>query len=453
MSATTGPAETANWDHTKKRLVPAVVIGSMLEWYDMFLYAQASALIFGTLFFSDASPVMGTIAAFATFGVGYAARPLGAVIFGHLGDRHGRRSVLVATLIIMGLATALIGLLPTYGQVGILAPILLVTLRLFQGLAAGAELAGAFVMMTEAAPRHRRGLSASLPGLGVYMGVVLASLLGLLASLLPEEALMTWGWRVPFLISIVLVGVGLYIRMKVQESPQFEALARERKQAKLPIVEVFRRDGMRLFLSILAIAPVAAASVIILVYSLSYSVSAGTPRSVALLGSLIGTALAIFTAPLGGYLTDVFGRRRVYLVLVAGTLLWAFPFFALLGTGETGPTIVAHLVVAPFAWAITGAQGAYLAELFRTDVRFSGVALGKEITTALSAPLPVICVALAQTIGGAPWYAAGILAGSCVLGLIALWILPETFPGTWTEKRRGPVPEDRASEVPTQVGS
>jgi len=327
---TAAPGDAApSWDEAKRRLVPAMLIGSTLEWYDMFLYAQAAALVFGTLFFSGASPLVGTVAAFATFGVGYAARPLGAVLFGHIGDRYGRRIVLVSTLVIMGAATTLIGLLPTYATVGIAAPMLLVALRLCQGLAAGAELAGSVVMLAEVAPPARRGFWTSIPAIGIYCGVVLASLVGTFAYSLPQDDLLSWGWRIPFLLSIVLVVVGLWVRMRIGESPAFTA---DSRRSAPPTAELLRTNPRRLVLAIMLVAPVAAASAIVLVYSPSYSAAIGTPRAVPLLGSLLGAALAIFTAPLAGHLSDRFGRRPVYIALCLATAAWAFPLFALLST-------------------------------------------------------------------------------------------------------------------------
>jgi MFS family permease len=413
------------WDETKRHLIPAMLVGSTLEWYDMFLYAQASALVFGTLFFTNASPLVGMVAAFATFGVGYAARPLGALLFGHIGDRYGRRIVLVTTLVIMGAATTLIGALPTYATAGIAAPILLVALRLFQGVAAGAELAGSVVMLAEVAPPARRGFWSSIPAIGVYCGIVLASLVGTVAYSLPQDDLLSWGWRVPFLVSIVLVLTGLWVRIRIGESPAFIAGAR---RSAPPTAEMLRTNPRRVVLAIMLVAPVATASVIVLVYSPAYSASIGTPRAVPLLGSLLGAALAIVTAPLAGHLSDRLGRRPVYIALCLATAAWAFPFFALLSTAQTWAVLVAHLVMAPAAWAITGAQAAYIAELFPTRYRLSGVALSKEICTALTAPLPVACVALAAVLGGAPWLVAGVLAASGLVGFAALLALPETRP-------------------------
>ena len=422
------PTHAPAWDTTKRHLVPAMVLGSTLEWYDMFLYAQASALVFGTLFFTGASPLAGTVAAFATFGVGYAARPLGALLFGHIGDRYGRRVVLVTTLVVMGTATTLIGLLPTYATAGIAAPIMLVALRLCQGIAAGAELAGSVVMLVEVAPLERRGFWSSIPAIGVYCGVVLASLVGTLAYSLPAEQLLDWGWRVPFLVSIALVVTGLWVRLRIGESPAFPGTAAH--TGAPPVAAMVRHSPRRLLLAIVLVAPIAAASAIVLVYSLAYSASVGTPRAVPLLGSLLGAALAIITAPLAGHLGDRFGRRPVYMVLCLATAAWAFPFFALLSTAQTWAVIVAHLVVAPATWAITGAQAAYIAELFPARYRLSGVALSKEICTALTAPLPVICVGLAAALGGAPWLVAGVLAACGVAGFAALLALPETRPRT-----------------------
>lgn len=430
-SRTTAPtnatASSRTWEETRRRLIPAMVIGSTLEWYDMFLYAQASALIFSGLFFPSFSPTAGTIAAFATFGVGYASRPLGAVVFGHIGDRYGRRTALMATLVLMGVATALIGCLPTHASIGIAAPILLVVLRLLQGLAAGAEFAGSLVMVAEAAPTARRGYFASLPGIGVYLGIILASGAGALAFKLDHHAALTWAWRLPFLFSIVLVVAGIYLRSRVAESPVFAELEREQQRNRMPIVEVLKGAKKRLVLSIIITAPVTMTATVVLAYSLSYSANHGTSQSTVLLGSLLGAAGGVLTVPLAGALSDRVGRKPVYLALVVASGIWPFIFFMLLSNGHVWAVLFAHVMVAPTAWAMTGGQAAYLTELFPAGYRYSGVALAREVcNAAFSAPLPVVAVALTSLAGGSPWLVAGLLAVAAVAAFAALLALPET---------------------------
>lgn len=410
------------WAQSKGRLIPAVLIGTTLEWYDVFIYAQAAALIFGGVFFPTSSPAMGTLLAFATYGVGYLARPLGAVIFGHVGDRLGRRTALMATLLLMGVSTTLIGVLPTYEQIGLLAPTLLVVLRLLQGVGAGAEYAGSFVMIAEMVPTHRRGFLTAIPGSGIYAGIVLASFVGTITFGMQQD----WAWRVPFLLSVALIVVGFFLRMRIAESPVFEELEQERAKRGLPVVDVIRRTPRRLFLAVLLTAPIGFNSYVVLTYSLSYSVGEGMAKTTALWGTLIASALAVFLVPLFGWLTDRFGRRPVYLVVALSGALTAFPYFALLGTGQTWPTWAAQAMLAVTCFTTTGVQAAYLAELFPASVRFSGVALSREIcTAALAAPAPVIATALAAWSGG-PWLTAGVMVLACLACAWAVLQLPET---------------------------
>ncbi|GAA1862450.1 MFS transporter [Pseudonocardia ailaonensis] len=426
VTATDTTSETLDWREAKSRLIPAMLIGSALEWYDMYLYAQASALIFGSLFFPQVSPVVGLVASFATFGVGYAARPLGAIVFGHIGDRYGRRLALVSTLILMGVATALVGCLPSYATIGIAAPILLVLLRLLQGLAAGAEYAGSLVMLAEAAPRSRRGFFTSLPGIGIYVGIILSSAVGALTFSAADIA-QTWTWRIPFLVSIALVVVGIFLRLRIGESPVFADLEAKKAQRRLPVVDVFRSAGTRLFYAVLLTAPVSVTSTIVLTYSLSFSVGVGSSRQTVLIASLVGAAVGVVAVPVAGALSDRYGRRPVYLTLAIASAIWPVPFFLLLLDGHTWAILFAHLLVAPTTWSITGAQAAYLTELFPARIRYSGVALSREICNAvLSAPLPIIAVALTAASGGAPWAVAGLMVLASVVAVVALRRLPET---------------------------
>ncbi len=414
--------QQATWEGSRGRLIPAVLIGTTLEWYDVFIYAQAAALIFGGVFFPHSSVAMGTLLAFATYGVGYLARPLGAVVFGHIGDRLGRKTALMATLLLMGFSTTLIGFLPSYEQVGVLAPILLVLLRLLQGLGAGAEYAGSFVMIAEMVPARRRGFLTAIPGSGIYLGIVLASLIGSITFAMDQA----WAWRVPFLLSVVLIAVGFFFRMRIAESPVFEELEEERGRRSLPVVDVFRKTPRRLFLAVLLTAPIGFNSYVVLTYSLSYSVGQGMDKSTALLGTLMAAGLAVFLVPLFGHLTDRFGRRPVYFVLALSGAATAFPYFALLATGTTSYTWAAQALLALTCFTITGVQAAYLAELFPAGVRYSGVALSRELCTALlAAPAPIVATALAAWSGG-PWLTACLMVLACLACAWAVTQLPET---------------------------
>lgn len=449
------------WRESRDGLIPAVVIGTTLEWYDVFIYAQAAALVFPHLFFPKVDPAVGTIAAFATYGVGYIARPLGAIVFGHVGDRFGRRTALVSTLLLMGGATTLIGLLPTYQQVGLLAAVLLVILRLLQGLGAGAEYAGSFVMIGEMAPPRRRGFWTAVPGMGIYAGVVVSGIIASLAFSGTQQQLESIGWRVPFLLSIVLVIIGLVLRMRISESPVYRHLEEERETRALPFVEVFRRSPKRLFLAVLLTAPIGWNSYVTLTYGISYAAQHGYARSTAVLGPLIGSALAMLFVPLTGWLTDRLGRRPVYIVVsILGALL-AFPFFMLINMRNEAAFFLAHISCVFGVYIVTGAQAAYLAELFPAEFRYTGVALSREISTAvLAAPAPAVASALYLATGG-PWVTAAIMVACSLVCLGAVLVLPETramnmnYTADDLDRARMDrpvdVPETRISPVPPTV--
>lgn len=415
------------WRETRKRLIPAMIVGTTLEWYDMFLYVAAAALLFGPLFFPSADPTVALAASFATFGVGYVARPLGAVAFGHVGDRYGRKTVLIATLILMGVSTAGIGLLPTYDQVGPFATVGLVVCRLLQGLAAGAEYAGALVFLTEAAPAPQRGFFSSLPGTGIYLGIILSSGATAALFLLPDETVFSWAWRLPFLASALLVAIGIYIRSNIGESPVFKELEAEKAVRKAPVLEIARTSKIRVLQGMFLTGALVASAPIVLGYSFSYSKAQGTERSIPLIGSVIGALAGVFLVPLAGGLTDRFGRKPVYMVLAIATTIFPFLFFWMLTDGGTGWVLLAHFLAAPMVWAITGVQAAYLAELFPARTRLSGVALSRELSNAVfAAPGPLVAVALVAALGGEPWLIAGAMSLLAIVCLLTLLTLPET---------------------------
>jgi len=416
------------WEESRRRLIPGAVVGSLIEWYDIAIYAQAAALVFGDLFFPDFSSTAGRVASFATFGVGYFARPIGAAIFGHVGDKYGRRVSLVATLVLMGCATVLIGLLPTYGAIGIAAPILLVVCRLLQGTGVGAEYVGAVTMVAEFAPPKRRGFAASLPACGVFLGMGLAAAVSALVNLLPQHELETWGWRVPFLLSAIVVGVGLYVRMRVPESPVFTKLERAQAHSRVPAATLVRAMPKRLLLVMLANGPLAFNIYAVQTFSIGYLKDRDVSGTVALVAVLVGCGVGAVSIPLIGRLSDRVGRRPAYLGAAAFCGLTAFPFFALLNTG------VPALIYLAFAFTlgigclgIFGAQAAHYAELFETRFRFSGMALGREIPGAvLAGPAPVIAVGLTSLLDGSPWLVATAMVLVAALAFGAVLLLPET---------------------------
>ena len=393
-------------------------VGTVLEWYDFALYGAASALVFNKIFFPQFDPIAGTMAAFAAYAVGFVIRPFGGILFGSLGDRYGRKPVLLATLVLMGISTTLIGLLPTYDQVGIWAPAGLVLLRAIQGLGAGAEYGGAILVAAESAP-NRRGFYASFPAAAVDVSLVIATALFALFKLMPPDDFLAWGWRIPFLLGSVVFLLSLYVRRRMTETDDFVRSARApttQKASGAPLRRVLRDHRRELLLAAGAnVAP--SLSYVFQIFSLSYAVTQlKLPASTILIGVLLsGVAGAIGSLTFGA-LSDRFGRPRLILIGGLFTALFAFPFFALLGTGI--PAVIWFaVVVAHLGERIAfGAQPAFYAELFPVELRYTGIALAREVTGAVIAgPLPLLATALVASSGGAPWLVAGL---ACLMGLV-----------------------------------
>jgi metabolite-proton symporter len=396
----------------------ASLIGTTIEWYDFYLYGTAAALVFNRLYFPTIDPRLGTLAAFATYSVGFIARPIGGIVIGHFGDRVGRKSMLVLTLMVMGIATFCIGLLPTYAQWGPWAAVALVVLRLAQGFGVGGEWGGAVLMAIEHAPPGSRGYYGSWPQMGVPAGLLLSTAAFAWFARLPEDQFLSWGWRVPFLISIVLVAFGLVIRLRIAETPAFERLKETRSEAPLPIVEVLRKYPREVLLAIGARLAENGGFYIYTVFVLVYATQkVGLDRQSVLTGVLLGAIGMLVALPVCGALSDRLGRRPVYLFGAWMTALFAYPLFWLLDTGSVPLVWSALTFVLVFAQSpMYGPQAAFLAELFDARVRYSGASLGSQLSSVIAGGLsPFIATALLP-------YGRGALA-TYIIAMAAVTIL------------------------------
>jgi MHS family shikimate/dehydroshikimate transporter-like MFS transporter len=414
-----------------KKVAAASFIGTTIEWYDFFLYGTAAALVFGDLFFPEAKPLVGTLLAFSTYAVGFAARPIGGVVFGHYGDRIGRKSMLVLSLLIMGIATFLIGVLPTFTSIGIVAPMILVVLRFAQGIGVGGEWGGAVLMSVEHAPKGRRGFFGSWPQMGVPAGLLLSTaVFALVQALTSEDAFMSWGWRVPFLASAILVGVGLFIRLKLMESPAFERVRETNTEADRPIVDVVRKYPREVLTAMGMRVAENGCFYILTVFVLAYGEEElGLSKGTMLWGVIIAAAIGLFTVPLWGGLSDRVGRRPLYLAGAVITTLWAFPLFGLIDT-ETPVLIWLSIVVGVNLGhdLMYGPQAAYFAELFGTRVRYSGASLGYQLASVFAGGFaPLVATALLAAGGGSPTLVALYMTGMGLISVVATLYATETF--------------------------
>jgi MFS family permease len=389
----------------------AAFVGTALEWYDYYLFGTAAALVFNRLIFTDLDPAAALLASFATFGVGFAARPIGAVLFGYIGDRYGRRPALLTTIVMIGVATGLIGFLPDFGTIGLAAPILLAVLRLVQGLAVGGEWGGAVTMAVEHAPAEKRGRFAAMVQIGSPVGTLLSSGAFTLVLLFPSETFDAWGWRIPFLLAFPLLLVALWIRMKVEESPIFKDLLAHEETAKVPALDVLRHAGGRLIVAVLAAMLGVGGFYMITTFTVSYgSNSLGVPRSVMVNATLIAAVAQIIVTVLMGRLAEKIGPGKVTMWGGLLTAVAAFPLFAMIDSKSPVMITLAitiGIVLVGVAYAV---NGALLTELFPPKLRYSGVALGYNIAGATSGFMPMIATAMLGVSGNKSWGAALILA-------------------------------------------
>jgi MFS transporter, MHS family, shikimate and dehydroshikimate transport protein len=426
-----------------RQVIAASFIGTAIEWYDFFLYGSAAALVFGQLFFPYADPLVGVLASFGIYGVGFIARPIGGVLFGHYGDRVGRKTMLIISLMMMGIATFLIGLLPTAYTIGVWAPILLVVLRTFQGLGVGGEWGGAVLLAVEHSPEGRRGYYGSWPQMGVPAGLLLANAVLLpLSWWLPQEQFLSWGWRVPFLASIILIGVGLFVRLRIMESPAFRQVQESHTEAEMPIVDVVRYYPRNVLLAMGMRIAENGIFYVLTVFVLDYVTrELGLPRETALLGVVIAAAVGLFTTPAFGWLSDRVGRRPVYMFGAVFSLVFSFPFFWLL---DTEVSVLIWLAIALGLWLghdpMYGPQAAYFSELFGTRLRYSGASLGYQLASIVGGGIsPLIATSLLALAGGHWWLIALYTAGLSLITIVSTYLASETYQEDITAER----PEER----------
>ncbi len=400
---------------------------------------------FRTFFFPNSTPLRGVLLAFATQFVGFAARPIGAVIFGHYGDRIGRKATLISTLMLMGIATALMGILPGYGSIGVAAPLLLVVLRVLQGIGVGGEWGGSVLLSMEWGTQRRRGLMASWPQIGVPLGLLLSTGMVRLFTAVAGVGFASWGWRVPFLASFVLIGIGLYVRLKVLESPAFDQLKREKAVVRLPVWQVLKEQPLEVVTSAFVRMSEQAPFYIFVTFVLTYGTEhLGLSRGSLLTDTLVAATLGLFLVPLFGHLSDVIGRRLMYGIGIVGLALYAFPYFGLLNTKASALVLLAIVVSLVFHAMQYGPQAALIAESFGPSTRYSGAGLGYQLASVIAGgPAPLIATAILSSTASSTWISV-YLVGCCVLAMAALILMPHrqttAAPSRFDEAAdRGPI--------------
>ncbi|MDH6452037.1 MULTISPECIES: MFS transporter [unclassified Streptomyces] len=424
-----------------RRVALSGLLGTAVEFYDFLVYGTVAALVFGELFFPGADPAVGTIAAFGTFAAGYVARPIGGIVFGHFGDRLGRKNMLLLTMGLMGGASFLIGLLPTYDTIGVWAPVLLITLRVLQGIAIGGEWGGATLMVVEHAGDKRRGLWSSFTQMGAPLGSLISAAVVAMVSTLPKDQFAAWGWRVPFLLSVLLLGVGLFVRLQVVESPLFAEVKKDRAESRLPILDVLRRPRPVLLACCVGIGAFTAQS-LLTSYLIAYATGIGYPRPQVLTALTVSAAVALVVLPCASALSDRIGRRPVVLTGAILSAATAFPVLALVDSKSSGALILAVVIGHGISQSLMyGPLGALFSEMFGTRVRYTGASLGYQGATLVGAGFsPMIAGSLVASSGnGTP--VALLLCGGSLITALTVWFVRETS--------RTSLGEESAPELPT----
>ena len=417
-----------------KQVIAASLIGATIEWYDFFLYGVVAGIVLNKLYFPVSDPIVSTLLAYVTFAVGFVARPFGGIIFGHFGDRIGRKSMLVITLMLMGVSTFLIGLLPTYAQIGVAAPVLLLLLRVIQGVGLGGEWGGAVLMAFEFAPANRRGLYASIPQIGLALGLCIASgVVAAMSSLLTEAQFLSYGWRIAFLLSVLLVIVGAYIRLNVLETPEFTQVKSSRREAAIPFVSLIKDFPKGVIAGMGARCIDGVFFNIFAVFAIGYlTQTIHVARTQALLGVTMAALVMCVTIPFFGWISDRFGRTRVYFVGSLATGFSAFPAFWIFRTNPHNLNAIWFAIVIPFGIlyaSIYGPEAALFAELFPTRVRYTGISFVYQFSGIFFSGLtPIVATALVQYSGSNdPWLVCGYCALAGVISALSAW---------WIEKSR-----------------
>ncbi|WP_342540317.1 MFS transporter [Heyndrickxia sp. FSL K6-6286] len=407
-----------------KKILVASLVGSSIEWFDYFLYGTVAALVFNELFFHSEDPTVGLMLAYASFALSFFIRPLGGIIFSHIGDRIGRKKTLVLTLSLMGGGTVLMGLLPTYSTIGVTAPILLIILRLIQGLGLGGEWGGALLLAVEYAPKNKRGFFGSIPQMGVTIGMLLGTLALSIMTLLPENSFMTWGWRVPFLLSALLVFFGLWIRKGIDETPSFRKAQEKGEIAKIPFIETIRTHWKEVLIAVGAKVVETAPFYIFGTFIVSYATTQlGYSRTVTLNAVTLATIITTILIPYMGRLSDTFGRKKLYVIGTCLMIIYAFPYFWLIHQHSAVLLTVATVLGLGIIWApITAVLGTMFSEIFKSNVRYTGITLGYQIGAAVAGgTAPLVATALLKAYNNSYVPVALYIILASIISLIAIW--------------------------------